>query len=138
MAIADELALLKSTKASIKEKLTNKDLQPTEDLYNNGRPSVGCVWTSVSDKAGHLLGKVYSIRLYNRLLTEEELYNNMVVDYMRFKIPIMDEFKINLTNDLGEKIQVIYLVRKYSQQLMIVQKTGLRLVQKKEMLSMLR
>lgn len=26
MAIADELALLKSTKASIKEKLTNKDL----------------------------------------------------------------------------------------------------------------
>jgi hypothetical protein len=26
MAIADELALLKSTKASIKERLTNKDL----------------------------------------------------------------------------------------------------------------
>ena len=75
-----------------------------ETFYNNGRPSVGCVWTSVSDKAGHLLGKVYSIRLYNRPLTEEELYNNMVVDYMRFKIPIMDEFKINLTNDLGEKI----------------------------------
>lgn len=32
MAIADELALLKSTKASIKEKLTNKDLQPTEEF----------------------------------------------------------------------------------------------------------
>ena len=31
MAIADELALLKSTKASIKEKLTNKDLQPTAE-----------------------------------------------------------------------------------------------------------
>lgn len=30
MAIADELALLKSTKASIKEKLTNKDLEPTD------------------------------------------------------------------------------------------------------------
>lgn len=75
-----------------------------ENFYANGWPSVGCVWTSASDKAGHLLGKVYSIRLYNRLLTEEELYNNMVVDYMRFKIPIMDEFKINLTNDLGEKI----------------------------------
>ena len=67
-------------------------------------PSVGCVWTSSSDKSGHLLGKVYSIRLYNRLLTEEERYNNMVVDYMRFRIPIMDEFKMNLTNDLGEKI----------------------------------
>lgn len=75
-----------------------------ENFYNYGRPSVGCVWTSVSNKAGHLLGKVYSIRLYNRALTEEELYNNMVVDYMRFKIPIMDEFKMNLTNDLGEKI----------------------------------
>lgn len=73
-------------------------------FYNYGRPSVGCFWTSVSNKAGHLLGKVYSIRLYNRVLTEEELYNNMVVDYMRFKIPIMDEFKMNLTNDLGEKI----------------------------------
>lgn len=76
----------------------------SDTFYANGRSSVGCVWTSVSNKAGHLLGKVYSIRLYNRLLTEEELYNNMVVDYMRFKIPIMDEFKINLTNDLGEKI----------------------------------
>lgn len=75
-----------------------------ENFYANGRPSVGCVWTSNTSKEGHLLGKVYSIRLYNRLLTEEELYNNMVVDYMRFKIPIMDEFKINLTNDLGEKI----------------------------------
>lgn len=32
MAIADELALLKSTKASIKEKLTNKDLQPTKEF----------------------------------------------------------------------------------------------------------
>lgn len=32
MAIADELALLKSTKASIKESLTNKDLQPTEEF----------------------------------------------------------------------------------------------------------
>ena len=73
-------------------------------FYNNGRPSVGCVWTSHTSKARHLLGKVYSIRLYNRVLTEEELYNNMVVDYMRFKIPIMDEFKMNLTNDLGEKI----------------------------------
>ena len=71
--------------------------------YNNGKASVGCVWTS-NNKAGHLLGKVYSIRLYNRLLTEEERYNNMVVDYMRFRIPIMDEFKMNLTNDLGEKI----------------------------------
>ena len=30
MAIADELALLKSTKASIKEKKTNKDLEPTD------------------------------------------------------------------------------------------------------------
>lgn len=30
MAIADELALLKSTKTSIKEKLTNKDLEPTD------------------------------------------------------------------------------------------------------------
>lgn len=34
MAIADELALLKSTKASIKENLTNKDLQPTEEFSN--------------------------------------------------------------------------------------------------------
>lgn len=84
--------------------LASRQSTIAQNLYNNGRPSVGCVWTSVSDKAGHLLGKVYSIRLYNRLLTEEELYNNMVVDYMRFKIPIMDEFKINLTNDLGEKI----------------------------------
>ena len=32
MAIADELALLKSTKASVKEKLTNKGLQPTEEF----------------------------------------------------------------------------------------------------------
>lgn len=32
MVIADELALLKSTKASIKESLTNKDLQPTEEF----------------------------------------------------------------------------------------------------------
>lgn len=30
MAIADELALLKSTKASIKEKLINEDLEPTD------------------------------------------------------------------------------------------------------------
>ena len=74
------------------------------NFFANGRPSIGCVWTSSSDRAGQLLGKVYSIRLYNRLLTEEERYNNMVVDYMRFRIPIMDEFKMNLTNDLGEKI----------------------------------
>ena len=74
------------------------------DFFAYGRPSIGCVWTSSTEKAGHLLGKVYSIRLYNRLLTEEERYNNMVVDYMRFRIPIMDEFKMNLTNDLGEKI----------------------------------
>ena len=75
-----------------------------DNFFDYGRPSVGCVWTSSSDRAGNLLGKVYSIRLYNRLLTEEERYNNMVVDYMRFRIPIMDEFKMNLTNDLGEKI----------------------------------
>lgn len=74
------------------------------NFFTYGRPSIGCVWTSSSDRAGQLLGKVYSIRLYNRLLTEEERYNNMVVDYMRFRIPIMDEFKMNLTNDLGEKI----------------------------------
>ena len=72
--------------------------------YNYGQASIGCVWTDYTKKAGHLLGKVYSIRLYNRELTEEELYNNMVIDYMRFRIPIMDEFKMNLTNDLGEKI----------------------------------
>lgn len=83
--------------------------QGTDSIINNdffayGRPSIGCVWISSSDRGGHLLGKVYSIRLYNRLLTEEERYNNMVVDYMRFRIPIMDEFKMNLTNDLGEKI----------------------------------
>ena len=83
--------------------------QGTDSIINNdffayGKASVGCVWTSSGDKAGQLLGKVYSIRLYNRLLTEEERYNNMVVDYMRFRIPIMDEFKMNLTNDLGEKI----------------------------------
>lgn len=30
MAIADELALLKSTKASIKQKLINRDLEPTD------------------------------------------------------------------------------------------------------------
>ena len=69
-----------------------------------GKASIGCVWADYTEKAGHLLGKVYSIRLYNRLLTEEERYNNMVVDYMRFRIPIMDKFNINLTNDLGEKI----------------------------------
>ena len=74
------------------------------DFFAHGQASIGCVWTSSSEKAGHLLGKVYSIRLYNRLLTDEERYNNMVVDYMRFRIPIMDEFKMNLTNDLGEKI----------------------------------
>ena len=83
--------------------------QGTGEIIDNnffayGKPSVGCVWISSSDRSGHLLGKVYSIRLYNRLLTEEERYNNMVVDYMRFRIPIMDEFKMNLTNDLGEKI----------------------------------
>ena len=72
--------------------------------FTYGWASIGCVWTDYTEKAGHLLGKVYSIRLYNRLLTEEERYNNMVVDYMRFRIPIMDEFKMNLTNDLGEKI----------------------------------
>ena len=83
--------------------------QGTDSIIDNnffayGRPSVGCVWVSSSDRSGQLLGKVYSIRLYNRLLTEEERYNNMVVDYMRFRIPIMDKFNINLTNDLGEKI----------------------------------
>lgn len=83
--------------------------QGTDSIINNnffadGRPSVGCVWIDTTERAGNLLGKVYSIRLYNRLLTEEERYNNMVVDYMRFRIPIMDEFKMNLTNDLGEKI----------------------------------
>lgn len=84
--------------------LASRQSTISNTFYANGWSSVGCVWTSYTSKAGHLLGKVYSIRLYNRLLTEEELYNNMVVDYMRFKIPIMDEFKINLTNDLGEKI----------------------------------
>ena len=74
------------------------------NFFADGRPSIGCVWTSSTERAGNILGKVYSIRLYNRLLTEEEQYNNMVVDYMRFRIPIMDEFKMNLTNDLGEKI----------------------------------
>ena len=83
--------------------------QGTDSIISNnefayGHPSIGCVWIDYTKKAGHLLGKVYSIRLYNRLLTEEERYNNMVVDYMRFRIPIMDEFKMNLTNDLGEKI----------------------------------
>ena len=72
--------------------------------YAYGKASIGCVWTGYDKKAGHLLGKVYSIRLYNRLLSQKERYNNMVVDYMRFRIPIMDEFKMNLTNDLGEKI----------------------------------
>ena len=72
--------------------------------FDYGQASIGCVWTGYDNKAGHLFGKVYSIRLYDRLLTEEERYNNMVVDYMRFRIPIMDEFKMNLTNDLGEKI----------------------------------
>ena len=72
--------------------------------YTDGKASIGFVWTDYDKKAGHLLGKVYSIRLYNRLLTEEERYNNMVIDYMRFRIPIMDKFNINLTNDLGEKI----------------------------------
>ena len=75
-----------------------------DNFFAYGLPSVGCVWINSTEKSGHLLGKVYSIRLYNRELTEEELYNNMVVDYMRFRIPIMDEFKMNLTNDLGEKI----------------------------------
>ena len=75
-----------------------------DNFFAHGRPLIGCVWTSSTERAGQLLGKVYSIRLYNRLLTEEERYNNMVVDYMRFRIPIMDEFKMNLTNDLGEKI----------------------------------
>ena len=89
----DVLASRKGTDSMIKN-----------DFFAYGRPSIGCVWTSSSDRAGHLLGKVYSIRLYNRELTEEERYNNMVVDYMRFRIPIMDEFKMNLTNDLGEKI----------------------------------
>ena len=83
--------------------------QGTSSAINNndfayGKASIGCVWTDYNEKAGHLLGKVYSIRLYNRELTKEELYNNMVVDYMRFRIPIMDEFKMNLTNNLGEKI----------------------------------
>ena len=32
MAVSDELSLLKSTKASIKQKLINKDLQPTEEF----------------------------------------------------------------------------------------------------------
>ena len=32
MAVSDELTLLKSTKASIKQKLINKDLQPTEEF----------------------------------------------------------------------------------------------------------
>ena len=81
---------------------TNSIIDNNKFAY--GRPSVGCVWIDSTDRAGQLLGKVYSIRLYNRLLTEEERYNNMVVDYMRFRIPIMDEFKMNLTNDLGEKI----------------------------------
>lgn len=84
--------------------LASRSSTIAENFYDYGWSSVGCVWTSYTSKAGHLLGKVYSIRLYNRVLTEEELYNNMVVDYMRFKIPIMDEFKMNLTNDLGEKI----------------------------------
>ena len=74
------------------------------NFFAHGQASIGCVWIDSTEKSGHLLGKVYSIRLYNRLLTEEERYNNMVVDYMRFRIPIMDEFKMNLTNDLGEKI----------------------------------
>lgn len=33
MAIADELNELKQTKASIKEKLINKDLEPTDVFY---------------------------------------------------------------------------------------------------------
>ena len=32
MAVSDELSLLKTTKASIKQKLINKDLQPTEEF----------------------------------------------------------------------------------------------------------
>lgn len=81
---------------------TSSTIDNNQNAY--GKASIGCVWTDYTKKVGHLLGKVYSIRLYNRLLTEEERYNNMVVDYMRFRIPIMDEFKMNLTNDLGEKI----------------------------------
>ena len=80
------------------------DSKIDNNFFAYGRPSIGCVWIDYTEKSGNLLGKVYSIRLYNRLLTEEERYNNMVVDYMRFRIPIMDEFKMNLTNDLGEKI----------------------------------
>ena len=75
-----------------------------QNFHASGKSTVGCFWADYSTRKDYLLGKVYSIRLYNRVLTEEELYNNMVVDYMRFRIPIMDEFKINLTNELGEKI----------------------------------
>ena len=32
MAVSDQLTLLKSTKASITQKLINKDLQPTEEF----------------------------------------------------------------------------------------------------------
>ena len=64
MAIADELALLKSTKASIKEKLTNKDLQPTEEFstyptVNIIEPNDGFYLTNKENPGDILSKKVF-------------------------------------------------------------------------------
>lgn len=66
-----------------------------------GKPCIGCdTYNKLYD---YFEGKIYSIRIYNRVLSNEERAHNQMIDYLRFKLPV-DQIKINLTNDRGEAI----------------------------------
>lgn len=82
------------------------DTSMSQNLYEYGHSQIGCLQIDATDsgRAGFFKGKIYAIRIYNRTLTEQELFDNMLIDYRRFNIDIMDKFTVNLSNDLGEKI----------------------------------
>lgn len=63
--------------------LVNYNKSDNEVTWNNpNRPIIGARGTNESPYA--LCGKIYSIRIYNRLLTESEMHHNQEVDYDRF------------------------------------------------------
>ena len=48
-------------------------------------PSIGCRYTSASSIDGSFEGKIYAIRIYNRLLTEQEILANQAIDLQRWQ-----------------------------------------------------
>lgn len=56
---------------------------------HNGNVSVGARSVSGSfSTSGHFVGSIYAIRVYNRLLSEEEIMHNYQIDVQKYNIPV--------------------------------------------------